>query len=151
LLEQGRDWERYAYVKARAVVGEAEAAGLFDEVLRPFVYRRYLDFGVFESLRAMKAMINAQMKHKRMTNNIKLGSGGVREIEFIGQTLQLIRAGRLLDLREGSIVQVDEVIRCTELSANRSSRKTDNSLLVFAKAGESFADAARYADSCITG
>jgi glutamate-ammonia-ligase adenylyltransferase len=75
-------------------------------MLTPFVYRRYLDFSMIESIREMKAMINAQMKHKRMTNNIKLGPGGIREIEFIGQTLQLIRAGREPDLRERSIVKV---------------------------------------------
>ncbi len=79
-------------------------------MLTPFVYRRYLDFGMLESIREMKAMISAQMKRKRMTNNVKLGPGGIREIEFIGQTLQLIRAGREPELRERSIIKVLRIL-----------------------------------------
>ncbi len=103
---QGRDWERYAMIKARLISGRENDRKYLQSMLTPFVYRRYLDFSMIESIREMKAMINAQMKHKRMTNNIKLGPGGIREIEFIGQTLQLIRAGREPDLRERSIVKV---------------------------------------------
>ncbi len=102
LQQHGRDWERYAYVKARAITAEDQFPALFDEVLRPFVYRRYLDFSVFESLRDMKAMISREVERREMQDNIKLGPGGIREIEFIVQAFQLIRGGsdRRLQARE---------------------------------------------------
>ncbi len=103
---QGRDWERYAMIKAKLITGRSHHKKYLQSMLTPFVYRRYLDFSMFESIREMKAMINTQMKRKRMSNNIKLGTGGIREIEFIGQTLQLIRAGREPELRERSIINV---------------------------------------------
>ncbi len=100
LLQHGRDWERYAYVKARVVVGLSEAPALFDEILRPFVYRRYLDFGVFESLRQMKALIEQEVARQDLRHNIKLGAGGIREVEFIAQSLQLVRGGQDATLRQ---------------------------------------------------
>ena len=93
LQKQGRDWERYAWVKARAITGGAKYRELYDEVVRPFVYRRYLDFGVYESLREMKAMIAREVARRDLQDNIKLGPGGIREIEFIVQAQQLIRGG----------------------------------------------------------
>ena len=103
---QGRDWERYAMIKAKLITGRQVDRDYLQSMLSPFIYRRYLDFSMIDSIREMKAMIDAQMKRKRMTNNIKLGPGGIREIEFIGQTLQLIRAGREPELRERSIIKV---------------------------------------------
>ena len=103
---QGRDWERYAMIKAKLITGRDADKQYLQSLLTPFVYRRYLDFTMIESIREMKAMIDAQMKAKGVTNNIKLGRGGIREIEFIGQTLQLIRAGREPELRDRSIVKV---------------------------------------------
>jgi glutamate-ammonia-ligase adenylyltransferase len=102
LQQHGRDWERYAYVKARAITGEEHFPALYNDVLRPFVYRRYLDFGVFESLRDMKAMIAREVERRDLQDNVKLGPGGIREIEFIVQALQLIRGGqdRRLQTRE---------------------------------------------------
>ena len=93
LQKQGRDWERYAWVKARAITGAAKYRELYDEVVRPFVYRRYLDFGVYESLREMKAMIAREVARRDLQDNVKLGPGGIREIEFIVQAQQLIRGG----------------------------------------------------------
>jgi len=93
LQQHGRDWERYAYVKARAITAQEHYPSLYDEVLRPFVYRRYLDFSVFESLRDMKAMIAREVERRELKDNIKLGPGGIREIEFIVQAFQLIRGG----------------------------------------------------------
>ncbi|MEE4185320.1 MAG: bifunctional [glutamate--ammonia ligase]-adenylyl-L-tyrosine phosphorylase/[glutamate--ammonia-ligase] adenylyltransferase [Gammaproteobacteria bacterium] len=104
LLQQGRDWERYAWVKARAVNAWPGAAELYSQILRPFVYRRYLDFGVFASLREMKAMIEREERAAENRDNIKLGPGGIREIEFIVQTLQLVRGGTLPELRERSLL-----------------------------------------------
>jgi glutamate-ammonia-ligase adenylyltransferase len=99
LQQHGRDWERYAYVKARPITGESHYRPLYENVLRPFVYRRYLDFGVFESLRDMKAMIAREVERRDLQDNVKLGPGGIREIEFIVQAFQLIRGGRDRRLR----------------------------------------------------
>ena len=92
--QHGRDWERYALIKARVVAGDQQSGDKLLARLRPFVYRRYLDYGAFEALRKMKALINAEIKRRRMGDNIKLGAGGIREIEFIAQAFQLIRGGR---------------------------------------------------------
>jgi len=92
--DQAREWERYAMIKARVVAGPRDQADHLTAMLRPFVYRRYLDFGAIESIRGMKAMIAKELQRKGMEDNIKLGPGGIREIEFIGQTLQLVRGGR---------------------------------------------------------
>ncbi|MDH4055369.1 MAG: bifunctional [glutamate--ammonia ligase]-adenylyl-L-tyrosine phosphorylase/[glutamate--ammonia-ligase] adenylyltransferase [Gammaproteobacteria bacterium] len=96
LLKHGRDWERYAYIKARIVgpMPPAEVADeLNDKLIRPFVYRRYLDFGVFESVREMQQMIAAEVRRRELAGNVKLGPGGIREAEFIVQALQLVRGG----------------------------------------------------------
>lgn len=102
LLQHGRDWERYAYVKAR-IVGmqprDEVAAELTANLIQPFVYRRYIDFGVFESLRDMHAMIAAEVRRRELADNVKLGPGGIREIEFIVQSLQLVRGGSDEELR----------------------------------------------------
>jgi glutamate-ammonia-ligase adenylyltransferase len=93
LQQHGRDWERYAYVKARPVHGAAAFDELYRNVLRPFVFRRYLDFSVFESLREMKDLIAREVERRELQDNVKLGPGGIREIEFIVQAFQLIRGG----------------------------------------------------------
>jgi glutamate-ammonia-ligase adenylyltransferase len=103
---QAREWERYAMTKARVIVGEAEPAAELTALLRPFVYRRYLDFGAIESLRSLKTAIDRELKRKGMADNIKLGPGGIREIEFIGQSFQLIRGGRDPDLQVRPIQSV---------------------------------------------
>ncbi|MEH6625774.1 MAG: bifunctional [glutamate--ammonia ligase]-adenylyl-L-tyrosine phosphorylase/[glutamate--ammonia-ligase] adenylyltransferase [Motiliproteus sp.] len=92
--DQGRDWERYAMIKARVMAGDQQAGAQLLLMLRPFVYRKYLDFSAFESLRDMKAMINREVRRKNLQGNVKLGSGGIREVEFIAQAFQLIRGGR---------------------------------------------------------
>ncbi len=102
----GREWERYAWIKARVIAGQPELANELQEILNPFIYRRYIDYGVFESLREMKLLIEKQNKRKGMENNIKLGVGGIREIEFIGQAFQLIRGGREIELQERSIIKI---------------------------------------------
>jgi len=106
---QGREWERYAMVKARPVAGGTDGDTLL-ETLRPFVYRRYLDYGAFDSLREMKQLIEQETYKKGIKDDIKLGAGGIREIEFIGQTFQLIRGGRIPELRERSILRVLELL-----------------------------------------
>ncbi|HSH83924.1 MAG TPA: bifunctional [glutamate--ammonia ligase]-adenylyl-L-tyrosine phosphorylase/[glutamate--ammonia-ligase] adenylyltransferase [Guyparkeria sp.] len=91
---QGREWERYAWIKARVIAGDFVAGDKLLEILRPFVFRRYLDFGAFNQLREMKRLIEREMTDAAIQNNIKLGPGGIREIEFIGQLFQLLRGGR---------------------------------------------------------
>ena len=90
----GREWERYAWIKARVVAGDHKNGEELMDRLRPFVFRRYLDFGAVESIREMKGLINQELKRKGVENNIKLGPGGIREVEFVGQAFQLIRGGR---------------------------------------------------------
>ncbi|OLO13086.1 bifunctional glutamine synthetase adenylyltransferase/deadenyltransferase [Chromohalobacter japonicus] len=107
--DQGREWERYAMLKARPVAGDLEAGAELLASLRPFVYRKYLDFGAIESLREMKRLINREVKRKGMADNIKLGSGGIREVEFVVQAFQLIRGGRDTELQLTSLAAA---LRC---------------------------------------
>lgn len=107
---QAREWERYAMIKARIVAGDMQAGAALLEMLRPFVYRRYLDFGAIDSLRKLKQLINDDMRRKGMRNNIKLGPGGIREIEFLGQAFQLIRGGRNTELQIAPIQQVLKIL-----------------------------------------
>jgi glutamate-ammonia-ligase adenylyltransferase len=106
LQQHGRDWERYAYVKARPVHGaETGFEELHRNALRPFVYRRYLDFGVFESLRGMKDLIAREVERRELQQNVKLGPGGIREIEFITQAYQLLRGGSTPRLQTRSLLE----------------------------------------------
>ncbi|WP_263081568.1 bifunctional [glutamate--ammonia ligase]-adenylyl-L-tyrosine phosphorylase/[glutamate--ammonia-ligase] adenylyltransferase [Endozoicomonas sp. Mp262] len=104
--DQGRDWERYAMVKARAVAGDHGAGELLLSQLKPFVYRRYIDFSAISALRDMKRLIEREVKRKGMNKNIKLGPGGIREIEFIAQSFQLIHGGRDRSLQKKSLLEV---------------------------------------------
>nr|WP_298378890.1 bifunctional [glutamate--ammonia ligase]-adenylyl-L-tyrosine phosphorylase/[glutamate--ammonia-ligase] adenylyltransferase [uncultured Halomonas sp.] len=101
--DQGREWERYAMLKARPVAGDLDAGAELLARLRPFIYRRYLDFGAIESLREMKALINREVRRKEIQDNIKLGPGGIREVEFVVQVFQLIRGGRDTELQVPSL------------------------------------------------
>ena len=102
-LTHGRDWERYALIKARPIAGDLSAGKDLLETLRPFIYRKYLDFSAFDSIRKMKTLIEQSIKRKDFKNNIKIGRGGIREIEFFIQSQQLIYGGRYPELRTPSI------------------------------------------------
>jgi glutamate-ammonia-ligase adenylyltransferase len=107
LVTQGREWERYAWVKARALTGTAEDIDTLTQTVQPFVYRRYLDFGSIKALRTMHGQIRAEVvrqetRHPQRNVNVKLGRGGIREIEFLAQVFQLIRGGRDPALRDRS-------------------------------------------------
>ncbi|MFC3396549.1 bifunctional [glutamate--ammonia ligase]-adenylyl-L-tyrosine phosphorylase/[glutamate--ammonia-ligase] adenylyltransferase [Brenneria rubrifaciens] len=103
--EQGRDWERYAMVKARLLGGIDDAYSQeLRDTLKPFVFRRYIDFSVIQSLRNMKSMIAREVRRRDLGNNIKLGAGGIREIEFIAQVFQLIRGGREPGLQQRALL-----------------------------------------------
>lgn len=100
----GRDWERYAWIKARPIAGDLFAGQQLLEQMRPFVYRRYLDYTAFEGLREMKAMIEAEVQRKDLSDHLKLGAGGIREIEFVVQLQQMIRGGREPSLRQSALL-----------------------------------------------
>lgn len=102
----GREWERYALIKARVCAGDGAAGERLLKRLRPFVFRRYIDYGAFESLREMKAMIEREVRRLDREDNIKLGRGGIREVEFIAQAFQLIRGGVDPSLQLRSLLQV---------------------------------------------
>jgi [glutamine synthetase] adenylyltransferase / [glutamine synthetase]-adenylyl-L-tyrosine phosphorylase len=91
-ITQGREWERYAWVKARSVTGNSAAE--LDAVVTPFVYRRHLDYSAISSLRSLHAQIRQEVQKREIADNIKLGPGGIREIEFLVQVFQIIRGGR---------------------------------------------------------
>ena len=112
----GREWERYAFIKARPVAGDLAQGGRLLAMLRPFVYRRYLDFNAFDSLREMKQLIMQEVARRGLDDNIKLGRGGIREIEFTGQVFQLIRGGREPQLRER---------HCPRVAPSRSGRLSE--------------------------
>jgi [glutamine synthetase] adenylyltransferase / [glutamine synthetase]-adenylyl-L-tyrosine phosphorylase len=90
----GREWEQYAMVKARVISGSPDSREALASMLRPFVYRKYLDYRVFDGLATLKSKIDAQAKARGMRVNIKLGPGGIREIEFFVQAFQILRGGR---------------------------------------------------------
>ena len=106
LAQHGRDWERYAWIKARPMTAPEAYAQLYGDAVRPFVYRRYLDFGVFESLREMKQLIAKQVVRRELADHVKLGPGGIREIEFIVQAFQLIRGGQDRRLQNPRLLEV---------------------------------------------
>ncbi|AHF02617.1 glutamine-synthetase adenylyltransferase [Marichromatium purpuratum 984] len=122
---QAREWERYAMIKARAVCGDAEDIAQLEAMLRPFVYRRYLDFGAIESLRELKRLIAKELYRRGMDANIKLGPGGIREIEFIGQAFQLVRGGRDAELQIRPIREVLALLGERELLPPEAVRELD--------------------------
>jgi glutamate-ammonia-ligase adenylyltransferase len=112
-IAEGREWERYAWIKARIVAtsgndprAEAALTQQLGAVARPFVFRKYLDFGAFAAMRALHAQIRAEVARRDLAGHVKLGPGGIREIEFIAQAFQLIRGGRDAELQVRPTLQV---------------------------------------------
>lgn len=104
--DQGRDWERYAMIKARVMAGDPLDVQEFEALRRPFVYRKYLDFGAIGALRDLKAMIAKEVRRQGIEHNIKLGEGGIREVEFIVQALQILHGGRDQALQNAALFSV---------------------------------------------
>lgn len=113
---QGREWERYAMVKTR-VIASSQSPNLSDQaqaqyrrqlmtLLRQFTYRKYVDFSVIDALRGLKQMITQEVKRRRLENDVKLGPGGIREVEFIAQAFQLIRGGRDTQLQDNRLLVI---------------------------------------------
>lgn len=127
---EGRDWERYAWVKARPVAGDESDGAALLALMRPFVYRRYLDYAALEALRSLKRQVADEVKRRHLDDDIKLGAGGIREVEFVAQVFQLIRGGRDAALRSRRL------LRTLERLAERR--------LLTATAAEELADAYRF-------
>ena len=151
LQQHGRDWERYAWIKARAIVGADAYAAAYEEFVRPFVYRRYLDFGVFESLRNMKALIVREVARRDLEQHLKLGKGGIREIEFIVQSMQLVRGGSDRRLQNRRAAAGLAAARRLEARLARRHCGIDRGLSGAAQGGECAADDARPTDAHAAG
>jgi glutamate-ammonia-ligase adenylyltransferase len=108
---QGREWERFAMIKARAITGPADDVEQLMSIIRPFVYRGYSDFSSFDALREMKRLIMSEVHRKGGQQNIKLGAGGIREVEFIAQATQLIYGGRDARLQDTGLQTVFDTIK----------------------------------------
>jgi len=116
-VTQGREWERYAWIKARPLTGDRHDE--LEAIRRPFVFRKYLDFGTINAMRELHAQIRREVAKKDMADNVKLGPGGIREIEFIAQVFQLIRGGRDRSL------QIKPTLQVLKLLAGKSQLSRD--------------------------
>jgi glutamate-ammonia-ligase adenylyltransferase len=105
-VTQGREWERYAWIKARALTGSRHDA--LEAIVRPFVYRKYLDFGTLAAMRRLHAEVTRDVARRELAEHVKLGPGGIREIEFVAQAFQLVRGGRDPALRARPTLEVLE-------------------------------------------
>ena len=134
LQQHGRDWERYAWIKARAVVGERAFAAATRDFVGSFVYRRYLDFGVFDSLREMKALIAREVTRRELEHHLKLGLGGIRELEFVVQSMQLVRGGNDKRLQSTSLLEVLPLLAGSKLLSKAAVDRLLEAYLVLRKA-----------------
>ncbi|RKQ96901.1 glutamate-ammonia-ligase adenylyltransferase [Kushneria sinocarnis] len=123
--DQGREWERYAMLKARPIAGDLDAGHQLLETLRPFVYRRYIDFGAIESLREMKGLINREVRRRGREDDIKLGAGGIREAEFVVQAFQLIRGGQMTELQTPSLRQALRQLVTLDMMSRRDAESLE--------------------------
>ena len=121
--EQGREWERYAMIKARPLTGTPEAQESLMSMLGSFVYRRYTDFSVIAALREMKSMMRAEVTRLGMNDDLKRGAGGIREIEFIAQSLQLIHGGRIPEVRSRSLLSTLTALQQAEVLSAEQARR----------------------------
>ena len=113
----GREWERYAWIKGRVVAG---LQGNVEKLLKPFIYRKYLDYNALASMRDLKLQIHRDVVQKAQQDNIKLGRGGIREIEFIAQVFQLIRGGRDVSLQIKPTLAVLKLLKNKGLLAEKT-------------------------------
>ncbi len=118
-LEHGRNWERYALVKMRAVAGDIAAGNALVEDLEAFVYQRHVDYEAVKSIEEMKGKIIANTREKALQDNLKLGQGGIREIEFLVQTFQMMYGGRMKELRGQSLLPALEALKEKELLSEK--------------------------------
>lgn len=120
-LEHGRNWERYALVKMRPVAGDIASGNALLDVLAPFIYQRQVDYEAVHSIDEMKTRIVANNHEKHLKDNLKLGQGGIREIEFLVQTFQMMYGGRMTDLRGQSLLTALSALRENHLLSEKVS------------------------------
>jgi len=117
LVAQGRPWERYAWIKARPLTGARHDELM--QIVRPFVFRKYLDFGAFAAIRDLHVQIRREVARREMAHNVKLGPGGIREIEFTAQVFQLIRGGQIAALQQQpTLVVLDALVKTGLMTAD---------------------------------
>lgn len=131
--EQGREWERYAMVKGRVLNQDDPYASELQQILQPFVFRRYIDYSVLDSLRKMKQMIRQEVRRRHLHNNIKLGSGGIREIEFILQCIQLTRGGKDKDVQEKNVLKLMGILHQGDIFPEKELQQLKQNYLYFRK------------------
>ena len=122
-VAQGREWERYAWLKARCLTGSDALRGEIEAVVRPFVFRKYLDFGTLAALRRLHAEVRRDVARRELAEHVKLGPGGIREIEFVVQALQLIRGGRDPELRARATLQALPALRARNVLTPEAERE----------------------------
>lgn len=124
LVKHGRDWERYAWTKARVVTDYPNS---IKSLVRPFVFRKYLDYNAYEGMRKLHAQIRQEVKRKNMGDNIKLGEGGIREVEFIAQIHQLIRGGQNRSLQlKGTQETYRELVKLGKMTKEEADTLLDS-------------------------
>src|SRR5687767_7442376 len=115
LITQGREWERYAWLKGRPLSGGAAGAAALEAIVRPFVFRKYLDYATLAAMRALHGEVRRDVARRELAEHVKLGPGGIREIEFIVQAIQLIRGGRDAELRVRPTLEALKVLEVKHL------------------------------------
>ena len=131
-LAHGREWERYAWIKARVVAGgDPRLAAALGEIVRPFVFRKYLDYGTIAAVRQLHAQIRQEVARRDLADDVKLGPGGIREIEFIAQAFQLIRGGRDPDLQARSTLGILAILEAKRTLAPAVVAELSNAYVYF--------------------
>ena len=130
-ISQGREWERYAMVKARVVAHNvsAQKSQELSDILERFTYRRYIDFSVIDALRDMKKSISNEVRRKRLFDDIKRGNGGIREVEFIAQVFQLVRGGRDVELRDNRLLRILPALVQLGMMAQSTAQKLEQAYI----------------------
>ena len=122
-VTQGREWERYAWIKARAITGAGPATEALSAFVRPFVFRKYLDYATLTAMRRLHAEVRSEVARRELAEHVKLGPGGIREIEFVAQALQLVRGGRDTELMVRPTLQVLARLAERRLLPERAARE----------------------------
>jgi glutamate-ammonia-ligase adenylyltransferase len=123
LVSQGREWERYAWIKARALTGGGARERELEAIVRPFVYRKYLDYGTLAAMRRLHAEVRREVERRELAEHVKLGPGGIREIEFVVQALQLVRGGRDPELAVRPTLEALERLAARRLLPEQAARE----------------------------
>jgi len=130
-VTQGREWERYAWIKARPISGDSGKE--LEDVVRPFVFRKYLDYATLSAMRGLHAEVRREVARRELANHVKLGPGGIREVEFVAQALQLIRGGRDAELRVRPTLEVLKNLSLKGLIPGEATRELSSAYVFLRK------------------